>query len=117
MSECVYCSHEIEGEPDNCPACGQRVDLEPAAKSAFGLRYASCCRTRLSLVGIVVGMLAFCSYLVLYWLPADAGILQIAGVLLPGMFIGAIIGVYAVALFAFLLAAIGDGNNISSTET
>jgi polyferredoxin len=109
MGECVYCGHELAENEEKCPACGQEIDLEPAEKSAFARRYQSCCRTRLSMLGVIVGMIGFCTFLYLYWLPEGASAWQMAALLLPGMFVGAILGVYAAAAFAMLLAGIGGG--------
>jgi hypothetical protein len=109
MGDCVYCGHELGEDMEKCPSCGQEADLEPAEKSAFARRYQSCCRTRLSILGIILGIIGFCAFLYAYWLPADASWTQMAALLLPGIFVGAILGVYAAAAFAMLLAGLGGG--------
>jgi predicted nucleic acid-binding Zn ribbon protein len=120
MSDCLYCGQQIEGHPEHCPQCGQSDPVpeivEPAQKSLFILRYESCCRTRLKLLMMLVGIVAFTSYLVAYWLPAGAGPLQVLGFLVSGSFIGAILGVYATMIVAFFLASISSGETISSEK-
>ena len=120
MAECAYCGHDVEQNMDKCPHCGQDEPApeheEPAKKSAFALRYSSCCQTRLNIVMILFGMAAFTYYLLAYWLPAGASMLQIASLIIPGLFFGAVIGVYLAALLAFLFASISSGENISSNR-